>query len=106
MIRHGFSCMIKKVLSPTNESTSFPFQFEESRARNDRQTVFAFTRELVHAQFELADQELTRRLWQEISARKIDIERVIYLMYGCSSYDDEEEMLEVDLSFHKNRIAN
>ena len=38
----------------------------ECRARNDRQSYFTISRALAHAQFELADAELTRRYWQEV----------------------------------------
>ena len=36
---------------------------DECRARNDRQTYFSISRELIKAQFILEDQELTGRLW-------------------------------------------
>ena len=73
----------------------------ESRMRNDRPAIFSLVRELAHAQFELGDPELTNRLWQDVSDRKIDIERIINLMYGCSFHDDEAAMLEVDLAFEQ-----
>ena len=72
---------------------------EECRARNDRQTYFSIARELVDAQFVLADQELTRRLWQEVGDRNLEIGRIINLLYRCSSHEDESEMVEVDDAF-------
>ena len=72
---------------------------EECRARNDRQTYFSIARELVDAQFVLADQELTRRLWQEVGDRNLEIGRIINLLYRCSSHQDESEMVEVDDAF-------
>ena len=77
------------------------FDSEESRMRNDRQTVFALVRELVHAQFQIADQELTNRLWKDIAERGIDLDRVIHLMYGSATYDDQE-MLDADLIYEKD----
>ena len=71
----------------------------ECRARNDRQTYFSLTRELVDAQFVLADQELTRRLWQEVSDRNLEMGRIINLLYRCSSHEDDSEMVEVDDAF-------
>ncbi len=68
----------------------------ECRARNDRQTYFSIARELVDAQFVLADQELIRRLWQEVGDRKLEIGRIINLLYRCSSHEDAIEMVEVD----------
>ena len=76
-------------------------EISESRMRNDRPAIFSLVRELAHAQFELGDPELTNRLWQDVSDRKIDIERIINLMYGCSFHDDEAAMLEVDLAFEQ-----
>ncbi len=38
---------------------------EECLQRNDRQSYFSLTRQLVKAQFVLADGQLTARLWQE-----------------------------------------
>ncbi len=73
----------------------------ESRMRNDRQSIFSLVRELVHAQFELCDYELTNRLWKDVADREIDTERIINLMYGCTFHDDDHAMLEADLAFEK-----
>ena len=72
---------------------------DECRARNDLQTYFSIARELVDAQFVLSDQELTRRLWQEVGDRNLEIGRIINLLYRCSSHEDESEMVEVDDAF-------
>ena len=72
---------------------------DECRARNDRQTYFNMARELVEAQFVLADQELTHRLWQELGDRNLEMGRIINLLYCCSSHEDESEMVEVDDAF-------
>ena len=72
---------------------------EECRARNDRQTYFSLARELVKAQFVMADQELTRRLWEEVGERNLEIGRIVNLLYCCSSHEDESEMIEVDDAF-------
>ena len=72
---------------------------EECRARNDRQSYFAITRELVRAQFELADAELSRRLWQEVADRDLEVGRILHLLYGCGCHQDEAEMVAVDDTF-------
>ena len=72
---------------------------EECRARNDRQSYFAITRELVRAQFELADAELTQRLWQEVAERDLEVGRILHLMYGCGCHQDDTEMLAADSTF-------
>ena len=48
---------------------------EECRQRNDRQSYFSLTRQLVSAQFVLADGQLAARLWQEIADREMDLGR-------------------------------
>ena len=82
-------------------SNHFGVQMTESLMRNDRQVVFALARKLVYAQFELGDQELTNRLWQDVLDRQIDIQRVTNLMYGCSFHEEEEAMLEADLAYER-----
>ena len=72
---------------------------DECRARNDRQSYFALARELAHAQFQLADQELSSRLWDEVQQRQMDPDRIINLLYGCCFQDDHEAMLSADQHF-------
>ncbi|EAU73197.1 hypothetical protein [Synechococcus sp. RS9916] len=72
---------------------------EECRARNDRQSYFAITRELVRAQFELADMELSRRLWQDVADRDLEVGRILHLLYGCGCHHDEAEMVDVDETY-------
>ena len=69
---------------------------EECRLRNDRQSYFKLTRELVQAQFVLADAELARRLWNEVADRHMDVDRITHLMYGCWFQDDDEALTEAD----------
>jgi len=89
----------KNLLSDKEQLNETVLAGEECRARNDRQTYFSIARELVDAQFVLADQELTRRLWQEVGDRDLEIGRIINLLYRCSSHEDESEMVEVDDAF-------
>ena len=72
---------------------------EECRVRNDRQSYFAITRELVRAQFELADMELSRRLWQDVADRDLEVGRILHLLYGCGCHQDEAEMVDVDETY-------
>ena len=78
----------------------------ESRIRNDRQSIFELVREIVHAQFELGDHELTNRLWQDVADREIDMERIINLIYGCAFHEDDNAMLEADLAYEKLHMPN
>ena len=89
----------RKLLSEQELLNETVLAGEECRARNDRQTYFSIARELVDAQFVLADQELTRRLWQEVGDRNLETGRIINLLYRCSSHEDESEMVEVDDAF-------
>ena len=78
---------------------------QETRIRNDRQAVFQIVRELVQAQFERGDEELTKRLWQDVADREIDLDRVINLMYTCSFHDDDNEMTSVDETYQKTGLV-
>jgi len=71
----------------------------ECRLRNDRQSYFAITRELVQAQFVLADGVLSQRLWQEVADRDLEVGRILNLLYGCWFQDDEAEMTALDDAF-------
>ena len=71
----------------------------EARVRNDRQAVFQLVRDLVHAQFDQGNEELTKRLWQDVADREIELDRVINLMYSCSSHKDDYEMTKVDETY-------
>ena len=71
----------------------------ECRIRNDRQSYFSLARELAHAQFVLADPELSCRLWQDVADRELDVARLLHLLYGGWDVDDEKEMLEADQKF-------
>ena len=78
---------------------------EEARIRNDRQAVFQLVRDLVQAQFDRGDEELTKRLWQDVADRDIDLDRVINLMYTCSFHEDDYEMTKVDETFQKTGLV-
>ena len=95
----------KNLLSDKEQLNETVLAGEECRARNDRQTYFCIARELVEAQFVLADQELTRRLWQEVGDRNLEIGRIINLLYRCSSHEDESEMVEVDDAFMQLKLS-
>ena len=71
----------------------------ECRIRNDRQSYVAITRELAKAQFVLADSELSRRLWQDVADRNLEVGRILHLLYGGWIIENDEEMLEADQRF-------
>ena len=78
---------------------------QEARIRNDRQSVFQLVRDLVQAQLERGDKELTKRLWQDVADRDIDLDRVINLMYTCSFHEDDYEMTKVDQTYQKTGLV-
>ena len=78
---------------------------QEARIRNDRRAVFQLVRELVQAQFERGDEELTKRLWQDVADRGIDLDRVINLLYTCSCHEDDNEMTSVDETYQKTGLV-
>ena len=77
----------------------------ECRIRNDRQSYFALARELAHAQFVLADAELSCRLWQDVADRELDVARLLYLLYGGWDVEDDEEMPEGDQHFLSLKVV-
>ncbi len=87
------------------KSSQFPVGTQEARIRNDRQAVFQLVRDLVQAQFDRGDEELTKRLWQDVADRNIDLDRVINLMYTCSFHEDENEMTKVDETYQKTGLV-
>ena len=87
------------------KSSKVPLRDEEERIRNDRQAVFQLVRDLVQAQFDRGDEELTKRLWQDVADREIDLDRVINLMYTCSFHEDDYEMTKVDETYQKRGIV-
>ena len=78
---------------------------QEERIRNDRQAVFQLVRDLVQAQLDRGDEELTKRLWQDVADRDIDLDRVINLMYTCSFHEDDNEMTKVDETYQKTGLV-
>ena len=94
---------LKKKIIPSSSDVTLVSQ--EARIRNDRQAVFQLVRELVQAQFERGDEELTKRLWQDVADREIDLDRVINLMYTCSFHEDDNEMTTVDETYQKTGLV-
>ncbi len=82
-----------------------PVENEKVAARNERQAVFQLVRDLVQAQFDRGDEELTKRLWQDVADREIDLDRVINLMYTCSFHEDDNEMTKVDETYQKTGLV-
>ena len=68
----------------------------QSTASREQDKVFALVQSLVEAQFQLADDELSRRIWQEIADQNIPVERVENLLYCCFFQDDPAAMKEAD----------
>ena len=89
----------------TSISSNVQIGTQEARIRNDRQTVFQLVRDLVQAQFDRGDEELTKRLWQDVADRDIDLDRVINLMYACSFHDEDDEMIKVDETYQKTGLV-
>ncbi len=67
--------------------------------QRDQQAYFASARNLARAQFQLGDDELSRRLWQDVADQGLDVDRVLNLMYGCWFQDDNKAMQQADLDY-------
>ena len=85
-------------------SSKVPVEKEEVTERNDRHAVFQLVRDLVQAQIDRGDEELSKRLWQDVADREIDLDRVINLMYTCSFHEDDNEMTKVDETYQKTGL--
>ncbi len=72
---------------------------QESLLGISLEEIFSLTREIIHNQFILGDEEKSNQLWNEVARRKIDPLRIINLMYGCHSPEDDQSMLEADASY-------
>ena len=70
-----------------------PRVFKETK---DQEKVYSLTRELINAQFQLCDDELTNRLWEEVANLNIDPQRIINLMYKYDLHDDFTAMIDAD----------
>ena len=68
-----------------------------------QQIYFEAARRLVHPQFQLADAELSQRLWQDVADRDLDVDRILNLLYGCWFQDDPAVMRAADAEFQARR---
>ena len=68
----------------------------QTPAQRVQQEYFCCARHLARAQFQLADHELARRLWQDVADRGLDVDRILNLMYGCCFQDEDDSMQETD----------
>ncbi|MDC3185914.1 hypothetical protein OBA47_01600 [bacterium] len=75
----------------------------ESPSRQLQQAHFDAARRLAQAQFQLADAELTQRLWQDVADRYLDVDRILNLLYGCWFQTDPVAMRAADAEFHARR---
>ena len=68
----------------------------QSTASREQDKLFSLVQSLVKAQFEFADDELSRRIWQEVADQNISVERVENLLYRCFFQDDPVAMRQAD----------
>ena len=74
-----------------------------SPVKSNRDEYFSCARDLVLAQFQLADQELTQRLWQDVADRNLDVDRIENLMYRCFFQSDKDALSAADEAFLAER---
>ena len=77
----------------------------QSTRDQEQDLYFSCARNLARAQFQLADDELSRRLWQDVAERQLDVDRILNLMYGCWFQEDREAMQEADAAYCTGRVA-
>ena len=73
--------------------------FSEDRLRNDRQSYFTMTRDLVDAQLEWRDAVLSSRLWKEVDDRGMDRGRILHLLYSFEAHEDEKALQKADMAY-------
>ena len=78
------------------DSSKVSRRIKDSKIMNEQHTVFQLVRQLVQAHVNCNDEELTRKLWNDVAERGIDLDRVINLMYTCTLHEDEDEMIKID----------
>ena len=90
--------LVKKTIEFLNKKkeglTELNYQPRVFIETKNQEKVFSLTRELINAQFQLCDDELTNRIWEEVANLNIDPERIINLMYKCNSDDDFMSMVD------------
>mgnify|MGYP004415926573 FL=1 len=77
----------------------------QSPRHHEQDLYFSCARNLARAQFQLADEELSRRLWQDVAERELDVDRILNLMYGCWFQEDREAMQEADAAYCSEQLA-
>ena len=77
----------------------------QSTRDQQQDLYFSCARNLARAQFHLADDELSRRLWQDVAERELDVDRILNLMYGCWFQEDREAMQEADAAYISERAS-
>ena len=75
----------------------------DSPSRQVQQAHFGAARRPAQAQFQLADAELSQRLWQDVADRDLDVDRVINLLYGCWFQEDSGALRAADDEFQARR---
>ena len=75
----------------------------DSPSRQVQEAHFDSARRLAQAQFQLADAELSQRLWQDVADRDLDVDRVINLLYGCWFQEDSGALRAADDEFQARR---
>ena len=75
----------------------------DSPSRQLQRNHFDAARRLAQAQFQLADAELSQRLWQDVADRHLDVDRILNLLYGCWFQDDPAALRSADAEFQSRR---
>ena len=75
----------------------------DSPSRQLQHAHFDAARRLAQSQFQLADAELSQRLWQDVADRDLDVDRILNLLYGCWFQDDPATLRAADAEFQARR---
>ena len=78
----------------------------DSPSRQLQQAHFDAARRLAQSQFQLADAQLTQRLWQDVADRDLDVDRILNPLYSCWFQTDQAAMRAADAEFQARREQN
>ena len=77
-------------------SSAGPLSASSFSASKEQALVLLVVQQLAEAQFVRADPVASERLWQEVAALQLDIERVTHLLYCGQSWMDRQALRAED----------
>ncbi len=93
---YGLIVMTAPSSSCTHQSWRSGVTSANFSARKQQALVLLLTQQLMDAQFARADQAGSDRLWQEVGALEIDVDRILHLLYGGLDGSNRADLIAAD----------